>query len=160
VVASFAPRPAADFNLLSQLARETVYDDITGQHLFSALAEAARICGWRQFDAGLHAATQSYYITASHASATASDRDSGANLLAFMVIQSYSAGNPQDAVNLVRTAQAQAARAAPRVRSMLHARAGRALSKIGDRKGSSQLVSGQSPEEPRTAPAQSASNGS
>jgi hypothetical protein len=80
---------------------------------------------------------QSYYITALRASATASDSESGANVLAVMAIQADSVGNPQDAVNLVRTAQAQAARAIPQVRSMLHARAGRAMSKIGDQNASS-----------------------
>ncbi|GAA3084060.1 tetratricopeptide (TPR) repeat protein [Kribbella aluminosa] len=127
----------AEFNLLSQLADETVYDSATGQRLFSALAEAARICGWLHFDAGRQAAAQSFYISALRASATAGDRAAGANVLAFMAIQTYSVGNPTDALGLVRTAQTQARRrATPRVLSMLHLRAGRALSKVGDRKGS------------------------
>lgn len=126
----------AEFNLLTQLADETVYDSTTGQRLFSALAEAARICGWLHFDTGRQAAAQSFYISALRASATAGDRASGANVLAFMAIQTYSVGNPADAVNLARTAQTQAGRrATPRVLSMLHLRAGRALSKVGDRKG-------------------------
>jgi tetratricopeptide (TPR) repeat protein len=123
----------AEFGLLSRLADEAVYDEATGRRLFSALAESARICGWLHFDAGRHAAAQSYYITALRASATAGDGACGANVLAFMAIQTYSVGNPQDAVNLVRTALAQAARATPRVRAMLHMRAGRALSKTGAR---------------------------
>lgn len=125
----------AEFKLLNQLAVETVYDATTGQRLFSALAESARICGWLHFDAGRQAAAQSFYISALRASATAGDRASGANVLAFMAIQTYSVGNPADAVSLVRTAQAQAGRrVTPRVRSMLHLRAGRALSKLGDKK--------------------------
>lgn len=48
-------------------------------------------------------------------------------------IQVYSQGNPQEAVALVRTAQDATARnATPRVKSMLHARAARALSKTGE----------------------------
>jgi tetratricopeptide (TPR) repeat protein len=123
----------AEFGLLSRLADEAVYDEATGRRLFSALAESARICGWLHFDAGPHAAAQSYYISALRASATAGDGACGANVLAFMAIQTYSVGNPQDAVNLVRTALAQAARATPRVRAMLHMRAGLALSKTGAR---------------------------
>jgi len=130
------PLAVAEFNLLSQLANDGVYDAATGRRLFSALAEAARICGWLHFDAGRQAAAQSYYISALRASASAGDRASGANVLAFMAIQTYSVGNPQDAVNLVRTAQEQARSATPLVRSMLHMRAGRALSKTGDRVGS------------------------
>ncbi|WBQ04385.1 hypothetical protein [Kribbella sp. CA-293567] len=130
------PLAVAEFNLLSQLAADTIYDDATGRRLFATLAEAARICGWLHFDAGRHAAAQSYYISALRASATAGDRSSGANVLAFMAIQTYSVGNPQDAVNLVRTAQEEARAATPLVRSMLHMRAGRALSKTGDRAGS------------------------
>jgi tetratricopeptide (TPR) repeat protein len=129
------PLAIAEFNLLSQLANDAVYQAQTGRRLFSALAEAARICGWLHFDAGRHAAAQSYYISALRASASAGDRASGANVLAFMAIQTYSVGNPQDAVNLVRTAQNDAQTATPLVRAMLHMRAGRALSKAGDRVG-------------------------
>ena len=50
-----------------------------------------------------------------------------------MAIQVYSKGNPREAVDLVRTAQDATARnATPRVKSMLHARAARALSKTGE----------------------------
>lgn len=130
------PLAVAEFNLLSQLASDAVYDAQTGRRLFSALAEAARICGWLHFDAGRQAAAQSFYVSALRASATAADKVVGSNVLAFMAIQTYSVGNPQDAVNLVRTAQAQARGATtPRVRSMLHMRAGRALSKTGDKVG-------------------------
>ena len=124
---------AAELKLLNTLADEAVYDTATGQRLFSALAEAARLSGWLHFDASRHAAAQSFYVTALRASATAGDRDAGANVLNFLAIQTYSVGNPQDAVNLVRTAQSQATHATPRVRAMLHARAARALSKTGDR---------------------------
>jgi tetratricopeptide (TPR) repeat protein len=47
-----------------------------------------------------------------------------------MAIQTYSTGNPHDAVGLVRTAQGQAAHhTTPRMKAMLHARTARALSK-------------------------------
>lgn len=128
----------AEFTLLGRLADEAVYDDRIGRRLFSAMAEAGRICGWLHFDAGQHAAAQSYYISALRASASAGDVDCGANVLAFMAIQTYSVGNPVDAVNLVRSAQAQTARSSPTVRAMLHMRAGRALSKAGQRKACAQ----------------------
>ncbi|GAA4635366.1 hypothetical protein GCM10023196_080560 [Actinoallomurus vinaceus] len=124
------PIAIAEFQLVSKLADETSYDQATGRRLFATLSEAGRICGWLHFDQGLHAAAQKYYVTALRASATAGDRAVGANVLAFMAIQTYSVGNPQDAVNLVQTAQDQLRhRSTPLVRSILHARAARAWSK-------------------------------
>lgn len=125
----------AEFDLISGLADHATYDAACGRRLFTALAEAARLAGWLHFDADRHGSAQTFYITALRAAATAGDEATGANVLAFLAIQTYSVGNPQDAVNLVRTAQAHARHATPRVRSMLHARAARALSKTGDRTG-------------------------
>lgn len=120
----------SELRLLTSLAKDAAYTAQTGQRLFSAISEAARICGWLHFDAGSHAAAQKLFVTALRASADANDAEVGANVLAFMAIQTYSTGNPQDAVSLARTAQEQAAhRTTPRVRSMLHARTARALSK-------------------------------
>lgn len=120
----------SELRLLNALAEKATYTAETGQRLFSAISEAARICGWLHFDAGSHAAAQKLFVTALRASADANDVEVGANVLAFMAIQTYSTGNPQDAVSLARTAQEQAAhRTTPRVRSMLHARTARALSK-------------------------------
>ncbi|WP_326641868.1 hypothetical protein OG884_03000 [Streptosporangium sp. NBC_01755] len=120
----------AELQLISSLADKAAYNSDAGRRLFATVCEAARICGWQHFDAGRQAAAQKYFITALRASATAGDPEIGANVLAFMAIQTYSVGNPQDAVNLVQTAQSQTKqRTTPRVRSMLHARAARALSK-------------------------------
>lgn len=128
------PAAATELRILNALANDATYDETVGRRLLAALAEASRMCGWLHFDAGRHAGAQSFYITALRASATAGDPATGANILAFMAIQTYSIGNPQDAVNLVRTAQEQiAGHSTPRVRAMLHARAARALSKTGDR---------------------------
>ncbi|MFD7409224.1 transcriptional regulator [Streptomyces sp. NPDC059866] len=124
----------AEYDLLEGLATQTGQHGPLEHRLLSLLAESARMCGWLQFDAGHHARAQRFYITALRASASADDHQVGANTLAFMAIQVYSEGNPQDAVNLVRTAQdATRRRTTPRVRSMLHARAARALSQTGDR---------------------------
>lgn len=130
------PSAVAEYNLLSTLAQQAVYDDAVARRLFSALAEASRMCGWLHFDSGLHAAAQRFYITALRASATAADPEVGANTLNFMTIQTYSVGNPQDAVNLIQVAQRQVSgHTTARVRAGLHARAARALSKTGDLKG-------------------------
>jgi tetratricopeptide (TPR) repeat protein len=121
---------AGEFELIGTLASGTVYNAATGRRLFSALSEAGRICGWLHFDQGYQAAAQTYYLTALRASATAGDAETGANVLAFMAIQAYSAGDPRDAVALGQAAQEQAAhRTTPRVRAILRARTARALSK-------------------------------
>jgi tetratricopeptide (TPR) repeat protein len=120
----------ANFDVLSSIAREATYDDVTGRLLFSALSESARMCGWLYFDSGLHSAAQSYYVTALRASAMAGDEMAGANALAFMAIQTYSEGDPGDAVKLVRVALDRCeGRATPRLRAMLYSRRARALSK-------------------------------
>ncbi|MEV4042797.1 transcriptional regulator [Streptomyces sp. NPDC049744] len=131
------PSAVEEYRLLSGYASNTTCDSSISRRLFSALAEASRMCGWLHFDADQHAQAQRFYITSLRASASAGDPEVGANTLNFMAIQTYSKGNPQDAVNLVRTAQSRVAGGVttPRVRALLHARAGRALSKAGDLKG-------------------------
>lgn len=128
---------AGEFELIGTLASGTVYDTATGRRLFSALSEAGRICGWLHFDQGYQAAAQKYYLTALRASATAGDPETGANVLAFMAIQAYSAGDPRDAVALGQAAREQVTRrTTARVCAILHARTARALSKTpGGRAG-------------------------
>lgn len=126
----------AEYDLLEGLAQQTGQHGPLEHRLLSLLAESARMCGWLQFDSGRHARAQRFYVTSLRASASAGDPQVGANTLAFMAIQVYSEGNPQDAISLVRTAQdTTMRRSTPRVKSMLHARAARALSKTGDRTG-------------------------
>ncbi|WP_101831425.1 transcriptional regulator [Frankia canadensis] len=130
------PAATAEYRLLERIACNATYDSAVSRRLFSALAEASRICGWLHFDADQHAQAQRFYITSLRASASVGDTEVGANTMNFMAIQTYSIGNPQDAVNLVRTAQDRVTGSTtPRVRALLHARAGRALSKTGDLKG-------------------------
>jgi tetratricopeptide (TPR) repeat protein len=130
------PTATEEYWLLDRIASRATCDSALSRRLFSTLAEASRMCGWLHFDAGQHAQAQRFYITSLRASASAGDPEVGANTLNFMAIQTYSKGSPQDAVNLVRTAQDRVTGATtPRVRALLHARAGRALSKTGDLKG-------------------------
>ncbi len=122
-----------EYGMLSDLAHDATYDAETGRRLMAAIAEAARLTGWLHFDSGHHAAAQSYWIAALRASATAGDVQTGANILGFMAIQTYTVGSSRDAINLVETAQRNSiGRTTPRVRAMLHARAARAHSKAGD----------------------------
>ncbi len=127
------PAAVAEHRLLGGLAESASYDEPVGRRLFTNLAEVSRMCGFLNFDAGRHAQAQRFYITSLRASTSAGDRGVGANTLGFMATQAGTVGSPQDAVNLARTAQdGVRGHATPRVRAMLHMRAGRALSKIGD----------------------------
>ncbi len=130
------PAAIEEYRLLDRIASRATCNSALSRRLFSALAEASRMCGWLHFDADQHAQAQRFYITSLRASASAGDTEVGAHTMNFMAIQTYSKGNPQDAVNLVRTAQScVTGSTTPRVRALLHARAGRALSKTGDLKG-------------------------
>jgi tetratricopeptide (TPR) repeat protein len=124
---------AEELKLATSLLDDARYTSTVGTRLHSAVAENARLCGWLSFDSGHHAAAQRYYLTALRASAAADDHATGANTLAFMAIQTYSTGNPTDAVDLVTTAQNALGRrrGTPRVKAMLHARIARAYAKTG-----------------------------
>ncbi|MGH3624548.1 MAG: hypothetical protein ACRDQ5_22635, partial [Sciscionella sp.] len=118
---------------LTQLADNAVYTDAAGQRLFSLLTEAARICGWLHFDAGQHAAAQSYYVTALRASATANDTTTGANVLQCMSLQATLTGHPKDAVSLIEAAEQRTRYAAtPRLRALFASRKAQAHAKVRD----------------------------
>jgi tetratricopeptide (TPR) repeat protein len=123
----------AECELAQRLTTDTIYDDAVADRLYSTISEAARICGWQHFDAGLHAAAQRFYTTSLRASATGADPQAGAHTLSFMAIQTYSVGSPFDAVQLVEAALEQTLHTVtPRAAAMLHVRLARALSKTPD----------------------------
>ncbi|MGH3896887.1 MAG: hypothetical protein ACRDTA_01285 [Pseudonocardiaceae bacterium] len=124
---------AAELRLLTSLLTDTTHSADTEQQLYSLAAQASRLCGWLCYDSGLHAAAQRYYLTALRASATAGDTLTGANTLAFQAIQTYTVGNPRDAVDLMDTARASIQRrSTPKTLAILYAREARALSKLND----------------------------
>jgi hypothetical protein len=124
---------AAELRLLTGLLTDTTHTADTQQRLYSLAAQASRLCGWLCYDSGLHAAAQRYYLTALRASATAGDALIGANTLAFQAIQTYTVGNPRDAVDLTHIARASVQGCStPKTMAILHAREARALSKRND----------------------------
>ncbi len=125
---------AEELRGVDRLLRQARYSSDVGRRLHSTVAEAARINGWLAFDAGQHAAAQRYYLTSLRAARAVDDQVTGANTLAFMAIQTYSVGEPSDAVRLVDVAQEGLGSAGtPRLKAMLHFRKARAYSKVGDR---------------------------
>lgn len=124
---------AAELHLLTSLLTDTTHTAGTEQQLYSLAAQASRLCGWLHYDSGRHAAAQRYYLTALRASATAGDVLTGANTLAFQAIQTYTVGNPRDAVELIQIARTSIqGHSTPKTLAILHAREARALSKLTD----------------------------
>ena len=122
--------------LLTRLLKAGGLDEATENRAYSLAAEASRQVAWNLFDSKQHAAAEQYYETALRASVEAKDVLTGAYAMSFMAVQHYTAGDPNDAVKLLNTAEQTAGgRATPRMRAMLVARKARALSKVGDRRG-------------------------
>ncbi|AEM88721.1 helix-turn-helix domain-containing protein [Streptomyces violaceusniger] len=103
------------------------------RRLYAQAADLGRMCGWMHFDIGRHAAGQRHFVAALKSASSSEDALLAANVLAFMSIQAYSTGHPDDADAMVRTAQtAVRGRSTPVVDAMLSARQARALAKAGE----------------------------
>lgn len=127
--------------LIAQVLKHGRLSEAVQDAGLSLAAEAARQVGWNLFDAERHSAAERYFNLALRASAAAGDKATGAYAMSFMAVQHYSVGNPQDAVNLLQTAETNIGRAAtPRMRAMLTARRARALSKTGDQKACAKVL--------------------
>lgn len=108
------------------------YTQITGQRLYGAAAEAARICAWTAYDSGHHALAEEFYLAGLRAAATADDPAITANVLAFWAMQRYSTGDAQGAADLITHALTHTGRiGSARMEAMLHARLARAHAKAG-----------------------------
>jgi hypothetical protein len=124
-----------EFRYLTRLADRATYDSdsAAGQRLFGLVTEAARLCGWLHWDAGHHAAAQSYFVAALRSSASANDPLAGAHVLARMSMHASVAGHHQEAVALIDAAEERTSHAAtPRLRALLASRKARAYAKAGD----------------------------
>ncbi|WP_128381303.1 transcriptional regulator [Streptomyces cavernae] len=119
--------------MITEVLRTRSYNEDTGRRLFSAAAEASRICGWAAFDSGAIAEAERHYLGAARAAATADDPVVQANVLSFWAMARYSGGDTSGALAAVEHALTGARRTgSPRMIAMLHARAARAHAKAGD----------------------------
>lgn len=126
----------SELALIVRLLRNGRYSGQTGQRLYGLAAEACRQAAWDYFDQHHHDAARRYFEAALRASATADDPVTGAYALSFAAVQSYSTGQPRQAISLLETAQSSVSRVAtPRMNAMLAARSARAVSKTGSRPG-------------------------
>ncbi|WP_405088869.1 hypothetical protein [Microbispora sp. NBC_01389] len=127
----------AERSSIIAVLRTRSYSEAVARRLFSAAAEASRICGWCAFDSGDTAAAERHYLGAARAAASAQDPVVAANLFAFWAMARYSEGDIFGALDYVNEALRNARRTgSPRVIAMVHARAARAYAKSGDLRAS------------------------
>jgi hypothetical protein len=102
------------------------------RRLFRAMAQLAETAAIMSWDSGHQALAQRYYLLSLRAAKTAGDPAFAANVMAAMARQLLYLGHAQDALELVRLAQDEAAgHATASVRSMLHTREAWAYAKLG-----------------------------
>jgi transcriptional regulator with XRE-family HTH domain/tetratricopeptide (TPR) repeat protein len=131
----------SELALIVQLLKTGRLNSRGEDRAYSLASEASRLIAWNMFDSGRHAAAERFFETSLRASATARDAIAGAYAMSFMAIQHYTAGNPQDAVNLLDAAETSVAgKATPKMRAMLAARKARALSKTNDALGNARAL--------------------
>ena len=87
------------------------YSDAVGQELFGAAAELTRLAGWMAYDLEQHGLAQRYLIQALRLAGQAGDHALGGEILAGMSHQAIYVGQPDDALDLARAAQASADKA-------------------------------------------------
>ncbi len=132
----------AELDFITDTLDGASYTTSTGRRLYSAAAEASRICGWAAFDSGHPVAAERHYVTALRAAASASDPVAEANVLSFWAMARYSAHDTTHALHLADEAQRAARKTgSARMTAMIHARASRAHARAGDRRAS-QLAEG------------------
>ncbi|MFD5745953.1 transcriptional regulator [Streptomyces sp. NPDC127033] len=127
----------AERGSITTVLRTRSYSEAVARRLFSAAAEASRICGWCAFDSGDTAVAERHYTGAARAAASAQDPVVTANLFAFWAMARYSDGDTAGALDYVEEALRNARRTgSSRMTAMVHARAARAYAKSGDLRAS------------------------
>lgn len=122
---------------ITTVLRTRSYSESVGRQLFSAAAEASRICGWCAFDSGSMAVAEHHYMGAARAAASAQDPVVTANLFAFWAMARYSDGDTPGALDYAEEALRNAQRTgSSRLIAMVHARIARAHAKAGDLRAS------------------------
>ncbi|MEU5878119.1 hypothetical protein [Spirillospora sp. NPDC047279] len=122
----------SDLRFVTDMLKNGRYTEATGQRLYGATAELARLAGWAAFDSGRQAAAQQYYFAALRAAAAVGDHPLAVNVVGFLGIQAYSTGRLDDATQLLEVATAESQKKTPSViQAMTWARAGRAYAKVG-----------------------------
>jgi tetratricopeptide (TPR) repeat protein len=113
-----------------ELLRDGSYTSSVGYRLNGAAAELMRLAGWLSYDAGRNPMAQRYWLAALHAAHAAGDRAVGANVLGFMSLQAWHAGQNSDAVKLAAAAKHHYSGSSPRVQAIVDLRVAMAYSGV------------------------------
>ncbi|WP_329562069.1 XRE family transcriptional regulator [Kitasatospora sp. NBC_01266] len=131
---SLADLARAHLSLLEGMLRNASYDESTGRSLAAVAADTATQLGWFHFDAGRHALAQQALLGALRAAHASGDSRLGAGALSYLAIQSYSNGDPRDAVGAMQAAREKVkAVNSPSLKAMLLMRQARGYAKLGER---------------------------
>lgn len=123
----------AQLKLIIRLLKQGRYSERLGRRLHAAACDVAGLIGWFLVDAGQHAQAQRYFTAALQAAHTAAAPLFGAEVISYMTVQSYSAGDPRDAVAMAQAAQQKLRRqSTPYVDAVLAIRQARAHAKTRD----------------------------
>jgi tetratricopeptide (TPR) repeat protein len=113
-----------------ELLRDGSYTSSVGTRLTGAAGELMRLAGWLSYDAGRNPLAQRYWLAALHAAHAAGDRAAGANVLGFMSLQAWHAGQHGDAVKLAAAAKHSYSGSCPRVQAIVDLRVAMACSGV------------------------------
>lgn len=119
-----------------ELLRDGSYTSRVGTRLNGAAAELMRLAGWLSYDAGRNPMAQRYWLAGLHAAHAAGDRAVGANVLGFMSLQAWHAGQFGDAVKLAAAAKQRYTGTSPRVQAIVDLRIAMAYSGVKEEKSS------------------------
>ncbi|WP_239307848.1 MULTISPECIES: XRE family transcriptional regulator [unclassified Frankia] len=98
----------AELRVAVRVLRTALYGHAHEARLYAVAAELARIAGWAAFDSGYHGGAQRLWMVALRAAGEAGQPALGANILRCMAEQAAWYGDPNDAVTMLRSAQAGA----------------------------------------------------
>jgi tetratricopeptide (TPR) repeat protein/transcriptional regulator with XRE-family HTH domain len=123
----------AHLGLLYETLKSASYNEKTGRRLAGIAADTATQLGWFHFDAGHHELAQRALLAALRAAHASGDARYGAGALSYMAIQSYSVGNPRDAVTATQSAREKIRTLrASHLEAMLLTRQARGHAKLGE----------------------------
>jgi transcriptional regulator with XRE-family HTH domain len=123
----------AHLRIVHEALKSGNYNEETGRRLAGIAADTAAQLGWSYFDAGYQDLAQGALLAALRAAKASGDPRFGAAALSFLAIQSYSVGDPRDAVTAMQSARKEI-RSLPtlHLEAMLLTRQARGHAKLGE----------------------------
>ncbi|MEU3562812.1 helix-turn-helix domain-containing protein [Kitasatospora sp. NPDC006786] len=124
----------AHLSVLYETLKSASYTEEIGQRLAGIAADTATQLGWFHFDAGHHVLAQRALLAALRPAHASGDPRYGAGALSYLAIQSYSIGDPRDAVTAMQAAREKVRTlGSSHLEAMLLTRQARGHAKLGER---------------------------